>query len=221
MSLDCYISLTQDWRSILKPIWDKHKYHIERFLREEKERYGDRVFIVPYDPLIFRAFQLCPFNNLKVVILATEPYPDPTFADGLAYSMPNHHRDKTPSLLQISRELQLEYGYWRERKSLEDWAQQGVLLLNTALTAREYCNNSHVNLWQGFINDVLAILGKKRHIVFMLWGSNVQSYRRLIDGRRNLILTHHNPTHPNWLGNDHFKKANMYLRTRTSTIQWL
>lgn len=223
MNLERYIfQLEQGWRNVLLPIWGKHKHWIEAFLEEEKRRYKGHVLILPRDDLIFRAFGHFALENLKVVILAAEPFSDMDMADGLAFSVPEHHPAYPSTLMAIHQQLFREYGLWRKKKSLVDWAHQGVLLLNMALTVRQFCPHSHARLWLGFVEDILKVLGTRRNIVFLLWGSFVQKYVHLIDDTRNLVLLHTHPLHSNWLGHGHFKKANEYLmKHRKTHVRWV
>lgn len=204
--------LSPQWRRIIRPLWDKHGKIIESFLQEEDIRYDGKIQIIPRKKNIFDAFKYCPFEKVKVVIVGTEPYVDVPLAEGLAFSIPDKSKHLTSSLYAIYQELATEYGEWRKEKSLSGWASQGVLLLNMSMTVREYCNNSHVHIWRGFIEDLVRVLSQKKpKLVYMLWGYQSQRLRTVIEGDDNLILTSHQPTSVLWYNNNHFKMADLYL----------
>ena len=149
----------------------------------------------PPGKLIFNAFNLCPFNNVKVVILGQDPYYRKEQATGLSFSVPKGI--KLPlSLRKIYKEIEDDL-----RKSIPEsgdltrWAEQGVLLLNTTLTVREAKPNSHKRLkWQNFTDAAIKALNKNReHIVFMLWGNNAKKKKNLIDINRHCIIESYHP----------------------------
>lgn len=201
------------WSDILDPIWEKHRACIEKSLQEEETKFCDVLEIFPPKPQIFRAFNLCPFQNLHVVIVGMDPYIRKHEAHGLAFSVA---QGKTPpSLRNIFKELERCYGKTRTNTNLTDWAEQGVLLLNTALTVREGCSGSHVGIWKDFTQDLMAKLGStSKHCVFMLWGKHAQAFEHLIHPEDNLVLKHSHPSplaRKPFVGNNHFVKCNDYL----------
>lgn len=224
MDLDDQVfNLSLSWQKIIVPIWAKHRDSIVAYLDDEQRRYEDKLKIIPRLPSIFDAFKFCRLKKLKVVIVGTEPYVDVPLAEGLAYSIPEKSKHLTTSLQAIYQELAIEFNAQRTRKSLRDWAKQGVLLLNMSLSVREYCNNSHVHIWRGFMEDlVTAISATRNKLVYMLWGFQSQRLRKLLDLNDNLILTSYQPTHLLWYGNHHFTMANAYLKHhRNVEIDWI
>ncbi len=184
-----------------------------------------RVF--PPSQKTFRAFELCAPKDVRVVILGQDPYHTPGVADGLAFST-TADNPVPPSLRNIFKEIADEYkSTVRTNPDLSDWAKQGVLLLNASLTASAGKANSHSDLgWHEFTNAVIRALStESEHIVFMLWGNYAREKRILIDSSKHLIFESGHPSplsaHRGFLGNGHFKKANMYLREHgKSRIAW-
>jgi uracil-DNA glycosylase len=191
-------------------------------LKDEKEKpYFARLKslltldnICPRKEDVFRAFALSGFDEIKVVILGQDPYHTPGVADGLAFST----RDSKipPSLGNIFKEIEKEYGYLNTKSDLTGWAKQGVLLLNTSLTTLIHQPLAHNNLgWETFTDMVISQISKfKEHVVFMLWGNHAKSKLPLIDTSKHLVLTAGHPSPLSarlFLSNGHFKKANQYL----------
>lgn len=182
----------------------------------------------PPSRLVFNAFNLCPFNEVKVVIMGQDPYHEPGQAMGLSFSVPEGVAIP-PSLQNIFKEIQTDL-----RKPLPTsgdltrWASQGVLLLNATLTVQAHVANSHQGLgWSVFTDAAIRALSAHReHLIFMLWGGYARSKRSLIDGQRHLILesVHPSPLSANrggWFGNHHFSRCNAYLRSHGLTeIDW-
>lgn len=177
----------------------------------------------------FRALDLLPFGEVKVVILGQDPYHGPGQAHGLAFSVPREAKFP-PSLRNIFKEVGASV-YGDEARSfpsdLTRWAEQGVLLLNTVLTVEEGRAGAHRGLgWQELTDGILAALSEKREgLVFMLWGSEARSRSALIDGRRHLVLEAAHPSplsaYRGFLGCGHFARANDYLRLRNATpVHW-
>lgn len=182
----------------------------------------------PPSRLVFNAFNLCPFNEVKVVIMGQDPYHEPGQAMGLSFSVPEGVAIP-PSLQNIFKEIQTDLGKPLPTSGdLTRWASQGVLLLNATLTVQAHVANSHQGLgWSVFTDAAIRTLSAHReHLVFMLWGGYARSKRSLIDGQRHLILesVHPSPLSANrggWFGNHHFSRCNAYLRTHGLTeIDW-
>lgn len=182
----------------------------------------------PPSRLVFNAFNLCPFNEVKVVIMGQDPYHEPGQAMGLSFSVPEGVAIP-PSLQNIFKEIQTDLGKPLPTSGdLTRWASQGVLLLNATLTVQAHVANSHQGLgWSVFTDAAIRALSAHReHLIFMLWGGYARSKRSLIDGQRHLILesVHPSPLSANrggWFGNHHFSRCNAYLRSHGLTeIDW-
>lgn len=177
---------------------------------------------------IFTAFDLCPLDEVKVVLLGQDPYHGPGQAQGLSFSVPEGVKHP-PSLINIFKEIEsdLQISY-PTSGNLERWARQGVLLLNATLTVRAHEAGSHQKQgWEIFTDDVIkAISGRCNGIVFLLWGGYAKKKQKLIDESKHLILTslHPSPLSANrgyWFGNKHFSQCNEYLETRgQKPIAW-
>ena len=183
--------------------------------------------IYPPGKLIFNAFNLCPFDALKVVIIGQDPYHEPGQAQGLAFSVPDGVRIP-PSLVNIYKEISDDTGAAIPQSGdLTRWAKQGVLLLNATLTVREHLAGSHQRRgWEQFTDAVIRIVSQeKEHVAFILWGSYAQSKAPFIDSSKHLILksTHPSPlsAHRGFFGNHHFSLTNHFLQQHGITpIQW-
>lgn len=216
--------LDPEWQELLKDELNSQNFaNIIKFLNSQT------AVIYPPKDLIFNAFNLCKIENLKVIIVAQDPYHNPQEAMGLAFSVPQGVRIP-PSLKNIFKELidDINSDILVNRSSdLSDWARQGVLLLNSALTVEKNRPASHAKIgWQGFINGVIKIINLKfNHCVFMLWGNHAKALSPLIDPNSHLILQ---AAHPSplargaFFGSHHFSKCNEYLLTHSKTpIKWL
>lgn len=177
---------------------------------------------------IFNAFNLCPFEQVKVVIIGQDPYHEPGQAEGLCFSV-KPGIPYPPSLQNIFKEIADDLGVAMPANgSLVRWAQQGVLLLNATLTVRAHQANSHSRAgWQTFTDAVIQTLARERqHIVYMLWGGYARGKAWMIDRQQNLVLesVHPSPLSANrggWFGNHHFSRCNQYLADNGLTpIQW-
>jgi uracil-DNA glycosylase len=183
--------------------------------------------ICPPQEKIFRAFLLCAPKDVRVLILGQDPYHTKGVADGLAFSTAEGN-PIPPSLKNIFKEVAQEFhSPLRSSPDLSDWARQGVLLLNTALTTVEGSAHAHKEFgWQNLTDAVISSVSDKcAHVVFMLWGNEAERARALIDPSRHLILTSPHPSplsaYRGFLGNGHFIKANDYLKTHgRDTIKW-
>lgn len=175
---------------------------------------------------IFRAFDLTPFEQVKVVILGQDPYHTPGAAMGFCFSVPDGNRPQ-PSLQNIFQELYNDLGVQRQQTDLSDWAQQGVFLLNSVLTVRARAAGSHANHgWETFTDSAIRQLSQQReHLVFILWGSYAIAKRALIDSRQHLVITSPHPSpfsaHKGFFGSKPFSRANAYLSAHgQAPIAW-
>ncbi len=166
---------------------------------------------------IFNAFNLCPFDRVKVVIVGQDPYHEPGQAEGLCFSVADGVAFP-PSLQNIFKEIHDDLGRPVPASgSLRRWAEQGVLLLNATLTVRAHRAGSHQGRgWERFTDAVIARLAQEReHLVFILWGSYAQKKGAVVDRRRHLVLTSAHPSplsaYRGFFGNHHFTLANDYL----------
>lgn len=182
----------------------------------------------PPGKLVFNAFNLCPFDKVKVVILGQDPYHEQGQAMGLSFSVPEGIM-LPPSLQNIYKEIQNDLGKPIPTSGdLTRWAKQGVLLLNATLTVRAHIANSHQTLgWQNFTDAAIAALSNHReHVVFMLWGGFARSKKRLIDVNRHCIIesVHPSPLSANrggWFGQHQFSRCNAYLAQQgLGEIDW-
>lgn len=201
-----------------------YMFSLKNFLFEEK-RNGKTIY--PSDENIFRALDLTPLNNVKVVILGQDPYHGAGQAHGLSFSVGRDTKIQ-PSLRNIYKELNDDLGMEiPPHGHLENWARQGVLLLNTTLTVEAGQAGSHAGKgWEEFTDTIIKTINDQcRNVVFMLWGSHAQSKKDMINPHRHLILTAPHPSplsaHRGFLGCKHFSKANEYLTARGITeIDW-
>lgn len=171
----------------------------------------------PAGKAIFRAFDLAPFEQVKVVILGQDPYHTPGAAMGLCFSIPDGTRPQ-PSLRNIIKELDSDVGVQRTHTDLSDWAQQGVFLLNSVLTVRSGEAGSHAGKgWEKLTDSAIRHLSEEREgIVFILWGAYAIAKRALIDEGRHKVLTAPHPSplsaHRGFFGSKPFSQANAYLQ---------
>lgn len=202
------------WSNILSEIWSMRKDKIIENITSDLSKYDNQLELYPPPSDIFKAFELCKYNDLKVVIIGMDPYINKDEAHGLAFSV-SKATTMPPSLRNIFKELRRSFNINRQNTDLTDWAKQGVLLLNTALTVRQGCSGSHTGIWKEFTRDLISKIGKATHnCVYLLWGNHAQAFEQYIDSTNNLILKH---THPSPLsrkpfeGNNHFVLCNDYL----------
>ncbi|MBB4119166.1 uracil-DNA glycosylase [Mesonia hippocampi] len=173
----------------------------------------------PSGEAIFSAFNYCPFEDVKVVLLGQDPYHGVGQAHGLSFSVPDGIASP-PSLVNIFKEIVTDLKQTPPANgNLERWAKQGVLLLNATLTVRAHQAGSHQNKgWEQFTDAVIsAISARKEHVVFLLWGGYAKRKSKLINTEKHLVLTsgHPSPLSANrgyWFGNKHFSKTNAYLQ---------
>lgn len=208
------VKIEESWREQLQKEFEKDYFiALTRFLRQA---YAVKT-IYPPAREIFNAFNRCPFNKVKVVIVGQDPYHEPGQAQGLCFSV-NEGIRIPPSLTNIYKEIAADLGKEIPRSgNLERWAEQGVLLLNATLTVEAHRAGSHQGKgWELFTDAVIDRLAMEReHLVFMLWGAYAQRKGARIDRERHLILQSPHPSplsaHRGFFGNSHFSRANRYL----------
>jgi len=211
------IRIETSWKEKLREEFEKEYFiGLTDFVREE---YRTRQ-VFPPGNRIFNAFDLCPFESVKVVIIGQDPYHNIGQAHGLCFSVTDG-TDFPPSLVNIFKELNRDLGVpVPSSGNLERWASQGVLLLNAILTVRAHQALSHQNKgWERFTDAVIAILNRDReNLVFMLWGAYAQNKGAAIDPSRHLVLktVHPSPLSASrgFFGCSHFSKCNEWLKER-------
>lgn len=218
------VKIEQSWKALLQEEFDKPYFaELTEFVRAEYKSYR----IYPPGSQIFNAFNLCPFDKVKVVIIGQDPYHGPGQAHGLCFSV-NDGVPFPPSLRNIFKEVNADTGApIPQSGNLTRWATQGVLLLNATLTVREHSAGSHQRRgWETFTDAVIRIISEqKSKVVFILWGAYAQSKASLIDSSRHLVLRSVHPSplsaHAGFFGNHHFSLANDYLvRNGLTSIDW-
>lgn len=219
------VKIEESWRRELCGEFDKQYFiDLTAFVRQEY----NQGTCYPPGRLIFNAFNLCPFDKVKVVIIGQDPYHEPGQAHGLSFSVCDGVAFP-PSLQNIFKEIQQDLGKPMPMTgNLTRWAEQGVLMLNATLTVRAHHAASHQRRgWEQFTDAAIKALSLHReHIVFILWGGYARSKASLIDGSRHLILqsVHPSPLSANrggWFGNHHFSRCNAYLEENGMTpIDW-
>jgi len=206
--------LQNDWKSVLKSTFESEKFTVlsEKVL----QAYRDEVVFPPLNQL-FEAFNQCSFENTRVILLGQDPYHGVGQAHGLSFSVPNSI-PLPPSLKNIYKELFNDLGLMRASGDLSDWANQGVLLLNTSLTVRAGEAGSHASFqWPLFTKAVLDALNKRSNpVVFLLWGNHAQKFASMIDETKHAVIksAHPSPLAANrggWFGTKPFSKTNDFL----------
>ena len=218
------VKIEESWKRVLAPEFEKPYFQeLARQLHEEK-RAGKTIY--PPGPLIFNAFNLTPFDQVKVVIIGQDPYHGPGQAEGLSFSVP-HGMPLPPSLVNIYKEIETDLGVTLHKDgSLRGWAEQGVFLLNAVLTVRAGQPTSHSRIgWAEFTDAVIRTLSDQREgLVFLLWGNFARSKRELIDTGRHTVLE---AAHPSplargaFFGCRHFSQTNRILQSQgLAPIDW-
>ena len=208
------VNIEASWGARLQEQFDAPYFQtLTEFVREEYAK-GP---CYPPGREIFNAFNLCPFDKVKVVIIGQDPYHGPGQAEGLCFSVKEGVK-MPPSLVNIFREVQADTGSpLPANGSLRRWAAQGVMLLNATLTVRAHQAASHQKHgWEEFTDAVIRCLAEERdHLVFILWGSSAQQKGRVIDRERHLVLSSAHPSplsaYHGFFGNHHFTRCNDYL----------
>jgi uracil-DNA glycosylase len=218
------VRINESWRQVLQPEFDKPYFELlTSFVRQA---YATRQCFPPAGQ-IFRAFDLCPFDQVRVVIIGQDPYHDVNQAHGLCFSVQDGV-PIPPSLVIIYKELQRDLGISVPASgNLTHWAEQGVLLLNATLTVEAHKAGSHQGKgWEELTDAAIQALNKQRsNIVFMLWGSYAQRKGQFIDRKRHLVLTAVHPSplsaYRGFIGCGHFSQANNYLQQHgLAPINW-
>ena len=218
------VKIEQSWKNCLADEFEKPYFgQLTGFVRNEYRMHT----VYPPGTLIFNAFEHCPFDKVKVVLLGQDPYHEPGQAHGLCFSVLKG-TSFPPSLINIFKEIQSDLGKpVPVSGDLTHWADQGVLLLNATLTVRAHTAGSHQNKgWEAFTDAAIQRLATRReHIVYILWGSYAQRKGAIIDPTKNLVLQSPHPSplsaHRGFFGNKHFSKANDYLvKTGQEPIDW-
>jgi uracil-DNA glycosylase len=221
------IQIDESWRAVLSTEFEKP--YFTELIQKVRAAYQEKPQqIFPKGAQIFRAFDTCPFHQVKVVILGQDPYPTKGHAHGLCFSVEPDVRPLPKSLNNIFKELQADLGLpFPENGNLIAWAQQGVLLLNSILTVEEGIPDSHKNFgWEIFTDAVIAqINAQKNNVVFILWGAKAAQKASFIDNSKHLILKSVHPSplsaHRGFFGCRHFSKTNAFLRmTQQQELQW-
>ena len=219
------IRISESWKKVLEKEFQTDYFN--NISLKTREEYSKFVCYPPGSKL-FRAFDECSFNKLKVVIIGQDPYHGENQANGLCFSVDNGV-EKPPSLKNIFKELNTSFTKnERTNSDLSDWSNQGVLLLNSILSVRRKFPGSHRHIgWEEFTENVIKIISKeKMNLVFMLWGNYAKNKEKFIHDNNHLVLKsgHPSPLSANkgfWFGNNHFKKCNDFLiANNLETIKW-
>jgi uracil-DNA glycosylase len=218
------VNIEQSWKVRLEDGFEKDYFRQwTDFVREEYMK-GP---VYPPGKLIFNAFNLCPFDRVKVVLIGQDPYHEPGQAQGLCFSV-NDGVPFPPSLVNIFKEIKNDIGTDRPASgNLTRWAQQGILLMNATLTVRAHQAASHAGHgWETFTDAVIRLLAEEReNLVFLLWGGYAQRKGAFIDRNKHLVLSSVHPSplsaYNGFFGNKHFSKTNEYLIAHGKTpIIW-
>lgn len=218
------VRIEAGWKDLLKEEFELP--YFSDLIAFVKSEYATHT-IYPPGKYIFNAFDRCPLDRVKVVILGQDPYHEPGQAHGLCFSV-NNGVALPPSLINIYKEIETDLGVTPPMSGdLTRWADQGVLLLNATLTVRAHQAGSHQNRgWEMFTNAVIRrLVERKEHLVFMLWGSYAQRKGAFIDSSKHLVLSSPHPSplsaYRGFFGNRHFSKANDYLlKNGLEPIKW-
>lgn len=218
------VKIEESWKKHIGAEFDKSYFvQLTNFVRKEYQTYT----IYPPGKLIFNAFNLCPFDKVKVVIIGQDPYHEPGQAQGLCFSV-NKGIPFPPSLVNIFKEIKNDLGKEIPQDGdLTRWTKQGVLLLNATLTVRAHQAGSHQNKgWEEFTDAAIKALNEEReHLVFILWGGYARRKGAIIDRSRHLVLESAHPSplsaYHGFFGNKHFSRTNDYLTEHGETpIDW-
>lgn len=218
------VKIDASWKSVLQNEFEKPYFgQLTNFVREEYK--AKKIF--PPGNMIFSAFDHCPFDKVKVVIIGQDPYHNDGQAHGLCFSV-NTGVDFPPSLINIFKEIERDLGKPTPTSgNLERWADQGVLLLNATLTVQAHSAGSHQGRgWEKFTDAVIRkVAEEKKHVVFMLWGNYAQQKGAVVDGQKHLVLKSVHPSplsaYRGFFGCGHFSTANEYLlKNGISPINW-
>lgn len=211
------------WKEILAPI--KQSDAFTTLWNKVKQEYAQGKCFPPKEQ-IFRALELTPFEDVKVVIIGQDPYHGDFQANGLCFSVSDQVK-MPPSLQNIYKELKDDLNIDKNTNELESWAKQGVLLLNATLTVRAHSPNSHKDLgWEQFTDFIIKeVSEKKDNVVFVLWGAFAQKKESLIDNQKHFVIKSAHPSpfsvYRGFFGSKPFSKINSYLVSKNKTkIEW-
>jgi len=217
------VKIEKTWKEQLKEEFDKDYFKsLTAFIKKE---YQSKT-VYPHPKNVFKAFDLCPFNDVRVIILGQDPYHGPKQAHGLAFSVEEEIKNP-PSLVNIFKEIESDMGGASNSGDLSSWAEQGILLLNATLTVVGGQAGSHQHKgWEEFTDRIIQGLSeRKENLVFLLWGAYAQSKEELIDSSKHLVLKAPHPSplsaHRGFFGCKHFSQANKYLSNHNiKEIEW-
>ncbi|MFH2019169.1 MAG: uracil-DNA glycosylase [bacterium] len=209
------VKIEPSWKKVLEPEFEKD--YFKKLTEFVKSEYLSDV-VYPPPKFIFRAFELTPFHKVKVVILGQDPYHGGGQANGLCFAV-NHGVRLPPSLQNIYKEIESDTGNKPNHPEgdLEEWAKQGVLLLNATLTVRAHKPGSHQNLgWEQFTDAIVKVLSEqKENLVFILWGAYAQKKGSVIDAAKHLVISSPHPSPfsamNGFFGSSPFSRCNTYL----------
>lgn len=219
------VKIESSWKRALEPEFEKDYFqNLTEFVKNEYQS----SIVYPPPKFIFRAFELTPFDKVKVVILGQDPYHGPGQANGLCFAV-NKGVRLPPSLQNIYKEIKDDTGHPPQSPDgdLEEWAKQGVLLLNATLTVRAHQAGSHQNVgWEQFTDSVIRVLSEqKENLVFILWGAYAQKKGNVIDPKKHLIIKSAHPSplsaYNGFFGSKPFSQTDAYLVSHGETpIFW-
>jgi len=222
------IKIEESWKKQLHTEFEKEYFSsLIAFVKDEYQKHPNAVF--PKGSQIFRAFDACPFDKLKVVILGQDPYPTRGHAHGLCFSCDAHVRPLPKSLQNIFKELEEDLGVKAPANGdLNFWAEQGVLMLNSILTVREGAPLSHAKKgWEQFTDAVIDVINREKSgIIFVLWGAPAQSKGAIVHAGKHIILKAPHPSplsaHRGFFGSKPFSHINSILQQQGETpINWV
>jgi uracil-DNA glycosylase len=221
-------NLNSDWKLVLSQEFEKD--YFSKLSSQINDCYSESNSInyLPEYNEIFKAFNLCTLDNLKVVIIGQDPYPNKTHAHGLCFSVKPDVKPFPKSLNNVFKEIKSDLDIdVPENGNLSRWAKQGVFLLNTILTIEEGITNSHKNIgWENFTDEVIKVISmEKENVVFLLWGSQAHKKESLIDLNKHFILKSVHPSplsaYRGFTGCKHFSRTNTYLlENNLPQINW-
>ncbi len=209
------VKIEESWKKVLEKEFEEDYFkQLAEFVKQEYKN----TTVYPPPQFIFHAFDLTPFDKVKVVILGQDPYHGEKQANGLAFSV-NDNVAIPPSLVNIYKEIESDMGVKTKNKNgnLENWARQGVLMLNATLTVRAHMAGSHQNKgWERFTDTVVRVLSEqKENLVFILWGGYAQKKGSVIDETKHLVIKSAHPSplsaYAGFFGSKPFSQTNSYL----------
>lgn len=212
-----------NWKELLG--LEYKSIYLQELLSKLDREISQGKVILPDKKLWFRALQLTAFDEVKAVIIGQDPYPNSSHAHGLCFSVPDGVAPPG-SLLNILKNLEIDLGIKSTTGNLTNWANNGVLLLNSCLTVEQGFPRSHKGWgWERLISKIITYISQyKSEIVFFLWGKEAFEYRLLIDQDKHLVLHSAHPSplsaHRGFINNKHFYQANTYLGKYNKNINW-